>query len=152
MLYLGADHRGFKLKEQIKKYLDEKKIHYEDMGAFEYNKDDDYPDFAYAVAKKVSGNLTDNKGIVICGSGIGASITANKIKGARAALVWSKQAANAAFEDDDPNVIALPADFISFNLAKEIIGVWLERSVKLLLKERHKRRLRKIEDIENNNY
>lgn len=149
MLYLGADHRGFKLKEQIKKYLDEKKISYEDMGAFEYNKDDDYPDFAHAVAKKVAENLIDNKGIVICGSGIGASITANKIKGARAALVWSKQAAKAAIEDDGPNIVSLPADFITFNLAKEIIGVWLGQDNKTL-EERHKRRLKKIEAIENN--
>lgn len=149
MLYLGADHRGFRLKEQIKAYLNEKKISYEDMGAFEYNEDDDYPDFAFAVAKKVAENLTDNKGIVICGSGIGASITANKVKGIRAALVWSGQAANAAMQDDGPNIIALPADFITFDEAKRIIEIWLEQNGKML-EERHRRRLKKIEAIENN--
>lgn len=148
MLYLGADHRGFKLKEQIKTYLDEKKISYEDMGAFEYNKDDDYPDFAYAVAKKVSEDLKNNRGIVMCGSGIGVNITANKVKGIRAALVWSTEAAD-ALQDDKPNILALPGELVSFDETKKIIEIWMEQD-KHVLEERHTRRLRKIENIENN--
>lgn len=148
MLYLGADHRGFKLKEQIKVYLDEKKILYEDMGAFEYNKDDDYPDFAYAVAKKVSEDLENNRGIVMCGSGIGVNITANKVRGIRAALVWSVEAVN-TLHDDNPNILSLPGELVSFDEAKKIIAIWIEQDGKTLA-ERHKRRLEKIENIENN--
>lgn len=148
MLYLGADHRGFKLKQEIKKYLDEKKIPYQDLGALEYNKDDDYPDFAFAVAKKVAENPIDNKGIVICGSGMGVDTTANKVKGVRASLVWSLEASQ-ALHPGQSNVIALPADFLDTEEAKKIIEIWLDKDGKTL-EERHKRRLKKIEAIENN--
>jgi len=148
MLYLGADHRGFKLKEDVKTYLDEKKIPYEDMGAFEYNKDDDYPDFAYAVARKVVEDLENNRGIVICGSGIGANITANKVKGIRAALVWSVEAAH-TLHDDNPTILSLPGELVSGEEAKKIIEIWMEQDGKEL-EERHTRRLRKIKDIESN--
>lgn len=148
MLYLGADHRGFKLKQEIKKFLDEKKIPYQDLGALEYNKDDDYPDFAFAVAKKVAEKPIDNKGVVICGSGMGVDTTANKVKGVRASLVWSLEASQ-ALHPGQSNVIALPADFLDAEEAKKIIEIWSDKDGKTL-EERHKRRLKKIEAIENN--
>lgn len=149
MLYIGADHRGFKLKEQIGKYFDSRKIPYQDLGAAWYKKDDDYPDFAYAVAKKVREDLARHKGIVICGSGIGVNITANKVKGIRSSLVWSVKAAE-TLSDDRPHIIALPGEFLTIKEAIEIIEMWLKNSKKKLA-TRHERRLKKIEEIENNN-
>jgi len=83
MIYLGADHRGYKLKEALKIYLQESNYVWEDLGAKELNLDDDYPDYALAVAKKVAENPEENRGILICGSGVGVDIVANKIKGIR---------------------------------------------------------------------
>ncbi|MBU0670743.1 RpiB/LacA/LacB family sugar-phosphate isomerase, partial [Patescibacteria group bacterium] len=105
MIYLGADHAGFKLKEQIKDYLDQRKIKYKDFGT---NNEEsvDASDFAVKVAKKVRQNKI-NRGILICGSGIMMSMAANKIKGARAALVWNPKIAKQAREHNDVNILAL---------------------------------------------
>src|SRR3989338_472622 len=86
MIYLGADHRGFQLKEEIKKFLAEKKYQFEDMGNFAYDPNDDYTDFAKLVAQKVAEKPNENKGVLICGSGVGVDITANKFPGVRSAL------------------------------------------------------------------
>ena len=83
MLYIGADHRGYKLKEILRVYLQELGYDFEDLGNKELNPDDDYPDFALGVAKKVAENPDENRGILICGSGVGVDIVANKIKGIR---------------------------------------------------------------------
>lgn len=149
MLYLGADHRGFKLKEQVKDYLTSQQISFEDTGNLKYDENDDYPDFAYTVAKKVAENSSNNKGIVICGSGMGVDTTANKVKNVRASLVWSEKAAQ-ALHPGQSNVIALPADFLGAEEAKKIIEIWM-KEIKNGLEERHSRRLKKIEEIENSN-
>lgn len=146
MLYIGADHRGFNLKEVLKFYLTELGFKYEDMGALELNPDDDYPDFALAVAKKVSENPEKNRGILICGSGVGVDIVANKFKGVRSALLFDIQQARMSRNDDNTNVLSLSADFIDENLAKEILKIWLETPFSYL--ERHARRLTKIKNIE----
>ena len=143
MLYLGADHRGFRLKEEIKKFLAENKYQFEDMGNFTYDKEDDYTDFAKQVAEKVSENPETDKGILICGSGVGVDITANKFKGVRSALADDIQTAEQSRQHDNTNVLSLPADEVDFELAKKIITVWLETLFSN--GEKYKRRIGKIE-------
>ena len=143
MLYLGTDHRGFRLKEEIKKFLAEKKYQFEDMGNFSYDKNDDYTDFAKLVAQKVSEKPEERKGILICGSGVGVDIVANKFKGVRSALADDIATAKQSREHDDTNVLSLPADEVNFELAKKIITVWLETPFSS--REKYKRRIDKIE-------
>ena len=143
MIYLGADHRGFQLKEEIKKFLAEKNYQFEDMGNLAYDPNDDYTDFAKLVAKKVSEKPEENKGILICGSGVGVDIVANKFKGVRSALADDVQTAKQSREHDDTNVLSLPADEVNFEIAKQIITVWLETPFSN--GEKYKRRIGKIE-------
>ena len=117
-IYIGADHRGFELKKELKKFLIEKGYEVEDAGAFKYDKDDDYPDFAEAVAEKVSKD-DSARGILLCGSGTGMDAAANKVRGVRATLAFSKEITRAARNDDDVNVISLPADFLKSQEAEE---------------------------------
>lgn len=146
MIYLGADHRGYELKEKIKGWLGDWGYKYEDMGAFEYDKDDDNPIFAHAVAHKIL-EKEDNKGILICGSGIEIAIAANKIKGIRAGTVMNPEQAAAAVNDEDLNILALPADYLSGQKAREIIRSFLE--TKFAGKERYIRRINEIKELEN---
>lgn len=143
MIYLGADHRGYNLKEDIKKFLDENGQSFEDMGNFKHDPNDDYTDFAKLVASKVSENPEENKGILICGSGVGVDITANKFHGVRSALADDIETAKQSREHDDTNILSLPADEVNFELAKEIINVWL--ATPFSNGERYKRRIDKIE-------
>ncbi|MEK7142344.1 MAG: RpiB/LacA/LacB family sugar-phosphate isomerase, partial [Patescibacteria group bacterium] len=143
MLYIGADHRGFKLKEDIKKYLTENGQIFEDMGNFTYDKNDDYTDFAKMVAQKVSDNPNENNGILICGSGVGVDITANKFKCVRSALADDVTTAKQSREHDDTNILSLPADEVTLELAKKIINIWLETPFSN--GEKYKRRIDKIE-------
>ena len=143
MIYLGADHRGFKLKEEIKKFLAEKNYQLEDMGNFAYDPNDDYTDFAKLTAQKVSEKPEENKGILICGSGVGVDIVANKFKGVRSALADDVATAKQSREHDDTNVLSLPADEVDFELAKKIIGIWL--TTPFSNGEKYKRRIDKIE-------
>src|SRR3989344_4488642 len=118
MIYLGADHRGYNLKEGIKNFLAENGQSFEDMGNFKHDPNDDYTDFAKLVAEKVSQNPQTDKGILVCGSGVGVDITANKFKGARPALADDAQPAKQPREHDDANVLSPPADEVDFELAK----------------------------------
>ena len=144
MIYLGADHRGFGLKEKLKDLLTGLGYKFEDLGAFEYDKDDDYPDFAKAVAKKVAAS-PENRGILICGSGIGIAISANKIKGIRAGTILKPKQAEAAVNDEDLNILALAADFLNEGEVREIVKTFLE--TKFSGEERHKRRVNKIDQL-----
>ena len=143
MIYLGADHRGFQLKEEIKKFLAEKKYQFEDMGNFAYDPNDDYTDFAKLVAQKVAEKPEEHKGMLICGSGVGVDITANKFHGVRSALADDVATAKQSREHDDTNVLSLPADEVNLELAKQIISVWLETPFSN--GEKYKRRIDKIE-------
>lgn len=146
MLYIGADHRGYKLKEILKTYLTELGFKYEDMGAASYAPDDDYPDFALAVSKKVAENPEENRGILICGAGVGVDVAANKIRSVRSALCFDAAQARASRNDDNTNILSLASDFTNEEKAKEIVKTWLETPyVKL---ERYERRLIKIKNIE----
>ncbi len=140
-IFLGADHRGFELKEKLKNFLTGLGYEFEDLGAFEYNKDDDYPDFAKAVARKVV-ESPKNRGILICGSGIGIAVAANKIKGIRAGTILKPKQAGAAVNDEDLNILALTADFLNEAEVREIVKTFLE--TKFSGEERHKRRIEKI--------
>lgn len=145
MIYLGADHRGYELKEKLKDYLSELGYEYEDCGAFEYDLADDYPDFAIAVASKVA-RTEDGKGILICGSGIGVVIAANKIKGILAGTATSAAQITSAEGDEGLNVLALSADFVSEEENKKIVKTFLESKFSGL--ERHIRRVNKIKVLE----
>ena len=144
MIYLGADHRGFQLKEEIKKFLGGKKYEFLDMGNFSYDPNDDYTDFAKLVAQKVSEKPEERKGVLICGSGVGVDITANKFRGVRSALADDVATAKQPREHDDTNVLSLPADEINFELAKQILETWL--TTPFSNGEKYKRRIDKIEN------
>lgn len=146
MIYIGADHRGYELKEKLKVYLIELGFIFEDLGAKELIPDDDYPDYALTVAQKVAENPDENRGILICGSGAGVDIVANKIKGIRSALCFDVKQAQMSRNDDNTNVLSLSADFISEGLAKEIVKIWLETPFSGL--KHHARRIEKIKEIE----
>ena len=150
MIYLAADHRGFKLKEEIKKYLLEQNFEVEDVGAFEYNQDDDYVDFSSVAAQKIAENPSLHKGIFVCGSGHGIDIVVNKFKGVRAALVFNAEVAVQSREHEDANVLVFASDWIEPEKAKDLATVWLGKSFGGA--ERNIRRLRKIEEVERENF
>lgn len=147
-IYLGADHRGYGLKEKIKDWLLEWDYTYEDMGAYGYDEKDDYTLYAEKVAVIVSGNKK-SRGIVACGSGVGADIAANKIDGAYASIGKTKEQVQAGRNDDDMNILVLAADYTEEKEAKEMIKVFLE--TEFSEKTRYKRRLEEIKRIEKNN-
>lgn len=150
MIYLAADHRGFKLKEAIKQFLARQGIAMEDMGALAYDAADDYVDFAAEAAQKISASPAEHKGIFLCGSGHGVDIVANKFRGIRAALCWKAQVAKQSREHEDANVLVLPADWLDEMQAQEIISLWLGAFFNG--EDRHIRRLKKIEEIERHNF
>lgn len=150
MIYLGADHRGFNLKEYLKKYLTDKKIQFFDVGAMELVKTDDYPDYAEMVAKSVAKAPLEYKGILICGSGHGVDIVANKYKGVRSALAFNKDVALQSRAHEDVNVLTLPANWLKPEEAEEILGIWL--NTKFSGAKQHQRRLDKIAELEGENF
>lgn len=150
MIYLACDHRGFQLKEVIKKSLIERGIEVEDMGAFAYDPQDDYTDFAAAASIKVAENPSEHKGIFLCGSGQGMDIVANKFRGIRAALCWDTDEARKSRNDDDANVLVLAADESDEMKTRGIVTVWLETPFSG--EERHARRVKEISDIEGKNF
>ncbi len=145
MIYLGADHRGYELKEKIKSWLSAWGYEYEDCGALEYDKDDDYPDFAIAVGLRVATD-SDSKGILICGSGIGVAIAVNKIRDIRAGTAASAEQVKASVSDEDLNILAISADYTDEVQAEQIVKTFLE--TKFSGAERHIRRIDKIKDLE----
>lgn len=138
---IGSDHAGFYLKEDIKKYLEEKNIEVIDMGPDDDSRVD-YPDFGHAVGHKVIDDKLDF-GIVICGSGIGISIAANKVKGIRAALVSEPYSAKLARRHNNANVLAMGARLIGLDMAKEIVDAFLSEEFEC---GRHTNRVEKIEE------
>lgn len=147
IIYIGADHRGFQLKAALKKFLEESGYTVNDMGNNHYDEGDDFVDFAMLVVKKVGADLFNSKGILICGSGVGVDIVANRFSGIRSALVSSPDQAMASRTDDDTNVLSLAADFTDFEQVKKIVSVWLQTPFSD--EENHKRRIAKIRDLGN---
>tara|TARA_B100001142_G_C13890623_1_gene483821 strand:+ start:76 stop:525 length:450 start_codon:yes stop_codon:yes gene_type:complete len=141
----GSDHAGFEIKEEIKSFLTSLNIDFVDLGAYEFDALDDYPDFAKNVGYAIR-NGEAQKGIIVCGSGVGASITANKIKGVRAGLCHDGYSAHQGVEHDDMNVLCIGSRIIGIELIKEIIISFI--NAKFSGEERHSRRLQKLLDIE----
>jgi ribose 5-phosphate isomerase B len=145
---LGADHDGLVLKSELLLRLKDK---YDilDLGAFTFDAEDDYPDFAYQVAQAVATGRVD-RGLIICGSGVGACITANKVPGIRAGLCHDTYSAHQGVEHDDMNVLCLGARIVGIELAYELAMAFLNAHFDGA--ERHVRRLRKIESVEHRQY
>lgn len=143
MIYLGADHAGFNLKEEIKEYLKELGYDFEDLGNLKVDSQDDYPEFALKVARKVA--ETNEKGILICGTGLGMCLAANRIKGVRAAVCWDDFTALQSREHLDANILCLGGKVIDSETAKKVIRTWLE--TEFSKEERHIRRLNKIKEL-----
>ncbi|MBI2107468.1 RpiB/LacA/LacB family sugar-phosphate isomerase [Candidatus Woesearchaeota archaeon] len=145
-IYLAGDHAGFKLKEKIKNFLENRNYLVEDLGPFEYNPEDDYPDFVVPLAKKVSKD-NNSRGIIIAGSGEGEIIAANRIHGARAVLYYGSKNPKEILElsraHNNSNILSLGARFLNETQVKKAIDIWLKTPFSNAL--RHKRRLEKIE-------
>ena len=146
MIAIGSDHGGYKLKEEIKKYFDEKEIQYKDFGT-DSEERTDYPIYAEKVAKAVQSKECDC-GILLCRSGYGMTVTANKFKGIRAASIYSEESAKFAKSDDDINVITLGGDYLKTSDAICIIRNWLGTEFK---GGRYEERIKMLEEIENKN-
>lgn len=140
MIYLGSDHAGYKLKEFLKKHLDRKKVKYKDLGTYS-EESVDYPDYAYKVGRKVA-KEKGAKGILVCGTGVGMCIAANKVKGVRAAVVYDKYSAVMSREHNDANILCLRGRGVDFKKQTKLTDMWL--STKFSGEKRHIRRINKI--------
>ena len=162
MIYLGSDHGGFDLKEKIKQWLTQNHYQFEDLGNVTFDPGDDYPEIAFRVAEKVSGDekrsgnrekaignsfKDEPKGILLCRSAAGMVIAANKVKGIRAVAAFDKETAEHSRKHNDSNILALSGDRLNDLEAFDILKVWLETQFSNL--ERYIRRLKAIEEYEN---
>lgn len=139
LIPIGADHAGFQLKKAIIKHLESQGYEVEDFGCYS-EESIDYPDFGHPVAEKVESN-PGMLGVLICGSGNGINMTANKHQGIRSALCWKKEIAELAREHNNANIIALPARFVSEDKAIEMVDTFLNTPFE---GGRHERRVNKI--------
>jgi len=145
-LYIASDHGGYHLKKRLVRYIEnELNLTIVDMGPHEYVKTDDYPDFAIPLARKVAKNKK-SRGIVICSSGVGVCIAANKIPGIRAGQGFNIELAESMMEHDNTNILCLGQKTVSEEHAMAIVKKWLESEFSGAA--RHVRRLKKITDIE----
>jgi ribose 5-phosphate isomerase B len=126
MVYVAADHHGVELKAKINEWLKGREYEFEDLGAYEYNPWDDYVDFAIDTAQKVASNPEGNRGILICGSGVGMCVAANKVKKVRAGLGFAPDQVHAARKEDNINVLTMAADSIDEVLALELVEQFLD--------------------------
>ncbi|NWG12367.1 MAG: ribose 5-phosphate isomerase B [Acidobacteria bacterium] len=141
---LASDHAGYELKENIKEYLSELGIPAEDLGTGSDSDSVDYPDYAIAVAGRIRDGKAD-RGILICATGVGVCITANKVPGIRAAPVWHPEIARLSRAHNDANVLCLPGRFMEPQLARQLVKIWL---VTPFDGGRHQRRIDKIANLE----
>jgi ribose 5-phosphate isomerase B len=142
---LGTDHAGFDLKNQVAMFLEHLGHEVVDVGAYSLDPDDDYPDFALAVARAVAEGRAE-RGVLACGSGVGASIAANKVVGVRAAMCHDTYSAHQGVEHDDMNVLCVGARIIGVELARELVTSFL--NARFSGEARHVRRLNKVKAIE----
>jgi ribose 5-phosphate isomerase B len=143
---LAADHGGYELKEKLHTWLLSLGYDIKDFGAYELNNTDDYPDFVIPLARAVA-NKEVERGVAVCGSGVGASVAANKIAGARAALITDHFSAHQGVEDDDLNILCLGGRVAGNMLALELVQCFL--NARFTGEERHLRRLKKVQQLEN---
>lgn len=144
MIAIASDHAGYELKSEIVRHLTEKGIEFEDFGTCDGTTSVDYNDFGVTVADAVARG-THERGIVVCGTGIGISISANKVPGIRAALCTDSYMARMSREHNDANILALGGRVVGAGVAVDIVDTWLSAS---FLGGRHQRRVDKFSDIE----
>lgn len=144
MIYLGADHRGFELKQRIKKLLIDEGYEVTDLGNDHLDPNDDYVVFAKKVAQAVVGD-PQNKGVLFCGSGAGMDMVANKVRGVRSALVFDVPRAIQAREHEDANVLSLPTDILDEEVTSQIVESFL--NTQFSNEERHIRRIKDMEAL-----
>lgn len=146
-IYIGADHQGFRLKEDLEVYLRSAGYEVEDEGSEKLDPEDDFPVFAARVVSKIlSSDDPEPRGILLCGSGQGMAMAANRFGGIRAAVIWDKEEARLARNDDDSNVLALPARLLDADKQKayDIVETWLKTPF-----EKITRRTRRIAEMDN---
>ncbi len=149
-VYLGADHGGYELKENMRNWLNDQGYEVEDCGAFELDAEDDYPDFVFPVAEKVGSDKSDqSRGVLICRSGAGVVIGANKVEGVRAAVAIDTKSVNHARKDNNINVLGIGGDWLNEEQAKEAVKTFL--TTPFSSEERHGRRMEKIAKYEQGN-
>lgn len=146
---VGGDHAGFEMKNLIAEHVKSLGHTVVDAGAYEYDALDDFPDFSEAVAVRVAGGRAE-RGLIVCGSGVGASVAANKVRGIRAGLCHDTYSARQGVEHDDMNVVCIGARIIGEELAKEVVTAFLSARF-IDEEEKYVRRLNKVLDIERRN-
>ncbi len=147
-VYLGSDHHGFHLKEEVFAYLSKRGYDVADVGDRELDKEDDFPQFAAAAAMKVIGDVdNDARAILLCGGGQGMAMAANRFHGIRASVIWNEHQAKLTRNDNDSNVLCLPADLLANEPAswKAIIDTWLDTP--FANAERYRRRNRQLDEL-----
>jgi ribose 5-phosphate isomerase B len=142
---IGSDHGGFELKKNLIHFLQSEKHNITDVGAFQFNPNDDYPDFSLAVSNLVSDKSVE-KGIILCGSGIGAVIASNKVKGVRAGLCHDTYSARQGVEHDAMNVLCIGAKIVDHSIVENILSEFLD--AEFLEDDKYIRRLKKVVEIE----
>lgn len=142
---IAADHGGYPLKESVKKFLLDRGYEVEDFGASGLDPADDYPDFVIPLARALAENKME-RGIAICGSGVGAAIAANKVPGVRAALIHENFSAHQGVEDDNMNMMCMGGRVTGYAAAEELVDTFLNAKFSGL--ERHLRRLEKVASLE----
>lgn len=144
-IFIGADHRGFELKDKLEEYIREKNIRVEDVGNYQYDPEDDYPDFAAKVSQAVLQNPENYLGIVICGSGAGVGIVCNRSKGIRCGTGVNVEEVKHIRSRDHINVLALGSDYLDFEQAREMVDAFLETP--LSTEKKYLRRIKKIDQL-----
>jgi len=149
MIYLASDHRGYEVKEKIKRWLKEWGYDFEDLGPFDYDPQDDYPEFVHRAGEKVSLDPEKSLGIVLGNSGQGEAMVANKYRHVRAVVYYGgnvPEILKLSREHNHANILSLAASFLSENETREAIKIWL--TTPYAFEERHIRRIKQIEQIE----
>ncbi|MBI3366338.1 RpiB/LacA/LacB family sugar-phosphate isomerase [Candidatus Roizmanbacteria bacterium] len=142
-VFIGADHGGFELKNKLIEYIQNKNIRVVDIGNYQYDPVDDYPDYGKKVAETVLQKPEESMGIVICKSGVGVCISTNRHKGIRCALGFNEEQVKHARENDHMNVLALAADFTDFDSAVKLVDAFLSSTPKT--DEKYIRRIQKLD-------
>lgn len=147
-VYIGSDHHGYHLKEDMFAYLSKRGIDVDDVGGKELDKDDDFPQFAAAAAMKVIGDSdNDTRAILLCGGGQGMAMAANRFRGIRASVIWNEKQAKLTRNDNDSNILCLPSDLLEGEPAQwqAIVDAWLETP--FANAERYRRRNRQLDEL-----
>jgi RpiB/LacA/LacB family sugar-phosphate isomerase len=144
MIYIAADHAGFELKNELINYFSTNNIEFEDLGPYEFTPDDDYTEYVLKLVERVRYN-ENSLGILLCRNGVGVSMLANKFKGIRCALTFSSKHAVSAKNDDNTNVLALPADYLEKDAVIETVKSWVDAPFSS--EERHLRRVNRVNEF-----